>query len=498
MKYKVKILEEPFNLESEEHDILPRASTVLVTTTDNEGETKEEKYGFVDREEVYSLIDSGQKINLNHCYIAGFSLSEYRKRKGLDGSVSINLCDARNAFFDTGESFERAIGREIYPDKNVSSYKNVDFIGANFGDGDIDFSYAKFGKGNVKFGDVKFGDGNIVFIGTEFGKGEVYFSIAKFGDGNVDFRWANFGDGDVLFNFVNFGKGKVHFSGAKFGELYFVVPKFGEIEILFDWTYFGMVKFSNLNIFEKENGQTNRVTIVFSNCIFKDSVDMQYVECNELRIYNCTIEKIVKLQGLKVNRFSLTDTINFGQIFIRWKEEKLSEVLTGESAQDKADQLVMLKENFHSIGRYDDEDMAYVEYRRSKRKATCEEVRKEKGYKKISGIYKYFLVSMDWLIDWLSMYATNPWRVASRMAVFFTVFTGIYLLFPELIIKSDKISQPYFWKCISYSIATFLTIGYGNITPLTWVAVVLSGFEGFLGVFLTALFTVAFARKVLR
>jgi len=82
MKYEVQLLESvPFTVESgkQEYEILPRASTVVVKTIDDKGKTTRKKYGFVEREEIYSLVETGQTINLNHCYIAGFSLKEYKQ-----------------------------------------------------------------------------------------------------------------------------------------------------------------------------------------------------------------------------------------------------------------------------------------------------------------------------------------------------------------------------------------------------------------------------------
>ncbi len=49
-----------------------------------------------------------------------------------------------------------------------------------------------------------------------------------------------------------------------------------------------------------------------------------------------------------------------------------------------------------------------------------------------------------------------------------------------------------------YSAITFLTIGYGDIYPSSPALRIASGIEGFLGLFLMAVFTVSFMRKVLR
>ena len=48
-----------------------------------------------------------------------------------------------------------------------------------------------------------------------------------------------------------------------------------------------------------------------------------------------------------------------------------------------------------------------------------------------------------------------------------------------------------------HSAITFFTIGYGDVYPVG-LSRVISGLEGFMGVFMMSYFTVAFVRKVLR
>ena len=48
-----------------------------------------------------------------------------------------------------------------------------------------------------------------------------------------------------------------------------------------------------------------------------------------------------------------------------------------------------------------------------------------------------------------------------------------------------------------FSIITFTTIGYGDYAPRGWLRWA-AGPEGFLGLFLMAVFTVSFARKFIR
>jgi hypothetical protein len=54
-----------------------------------------------------------------------------------------------------------------------------------------------------------------------------------------------------------------------------------------------------------------------------------------------------------------------------------------------------------------------------------------------------------------------------------------------------------FLQSFYHSAITFFTIGYGDVYPVG-VSRIISGIEGFMGVFMMSYFTVAFVRKVLR
>ena len=516
MKYEVYFLEGvPFEVEPDKYyyTVLPRSSTVLVKTIDDKQNYSEKRYGFADLQEIYKLIDEGKEINLNHTYVGGFSLEDYRINRNLDkySPILLNLSEARNAFFDNGGSLEKAMGRESYPKKDVPGYKSVDFSGAQFdegnvyffktqfGEGNVNFSYAQFGKGDVHFSGVQFSEGDVSFSRVQFDEGNMYFLNAQFGEGDVNFSYAQFGKGGVYFREAQFSKGNVDFSYAQFGKgsVLFLGTQFGKgnVNFLRTWLGKGSVSISFINNTDEKLEKEFETTITFSSCVFREHTNMYNIKCKSLIIENCIIEKTLNLESLTANELSLKNTKNLGQIFIRWKEDKVQKILSGDTEKDRADQFLMLKENYHAIGRYDEEDEAYVEYKRCQWKARHAELSKEKKWlQKIKFLF-------HWLekifFDLMGQYGTSPRNVAYSMGVVFAAFTTLYCTMPSLLITNGG-TQPSRTECISYSIATFLTIGYGNITPAHKLAVILSGVEGFAGVFLIAYFTVAFARKVLR
>ena len=101
----------------------------------------------------------------------------------------------------------------------------------------------------------------------------------------------------------------------------------------------------------------------------------------------------------------------------------------------------------------------------------------------------------------MGLYATNPARVLISMVIGYLLFTVIYILmiyFSNADILSTTSDQlGVVARSFYHSAITFITIGYGDHYPVG-AARIVSGVEGFIGVFLMAYFTVAFVRKVLR
>jgi hypothetical protein len=239
-----------------------------------------ELLGYHEPDEIYKLIDEGQKINLDNCYINKFSLNEYRKLRGLDSKqvVTIKGFTARNAFFDTQSVFDFSyaafVENEFSIEKawvmkgkmhfNYSSFNgiNLNFSNVHFKDGNFDFAnvridtgntnfkntifatgkkdfqYTDFGKGNKTFTNLEFNNGDVSFINTLFNEGDVSFKVARWGSGKVDFHYAKFGDGDKTFEQAEFGNGPVDFRTVEFGtgKVNFNRTEFGNGDVSFEGT----------------------------------------------------------------------------------------------------------------------------------------------------------------------------------------------------------------------------------------------------------------------
>jgi len=334
---------------------------------------------------------------------------------------------------------------------------------AQFGDGEIDFSEAQFGDGEIDFFLTQFGDADIFFCRTRFGDGVVRFNDSKFGKGVVYFRLAKFGNGIILFGGALFGDGEIDFKGSEVDTIDF-----------------------------KVNNLKNPVRLVFKSC-------------NSISFSKVNIYDILTISNIK-KCITFTDVHIFGKMEIDWDENNLDILInnqTDTTLKEKAYQFRMLKENYRNLGWYDEEDKAYVEFKKCMLKHEQEEAYKAPLlliFPKlcINRIKKF--IQQD-----IGLFGTSPKRVIATMFFSVSFFSLIYfflqlLNYPILhgdVLKNINIFGKFKYS-IYHSVVTFLTIGYGDIQPCNTLGIILSGIEGFIGLFLMAYFTVAFVRKILR
>lgn len=223
-----------------------------------------------------------------------------------------------------------------------------------------------------------------------------------------------------------------------------------------------------------------------SNCIIKDMVDLK-----------------PGFSAVQVKELNLSGARNLGRIFIDWKLNNVKDLILSQketNSLEKAEQFRLLKEDFNANGQYDDEDSAYVQFKRQELRHFRE--KKTGGSEKVW--YGWFAFYFQKLVyDRMGLYATSPVRVLASMLIIYLCFSLIYMLLPFFLDTaihtglSDPEPMGRLATSMYFSAITFFTIGYGDYYPygfIRWIASI----EGFTGVFMMSYFVVAFVRKMLR
>lgn len=547
--YTVEILNEPVSFET-----ISYLNSVKVSEYSAQKKIREHKLGYLTKEDVYFNILKGYSINIDLAYIKDFSLAEYRALNNLAPSekIVISGISSRFAFFDCDSiiDFSHAVFEEevsfkesIFPHGSLSfqhaefisdkidfseckfhshktTFENARFTGkeltfehAHFNGDGVSFVNAAFKADEVNFKRVNFGNARVKFHFAEFGEGNKLFERIRvngslfdfrrviFGSGKVDFRRAMFGNGYVTFEESEIVEGKLTFRMAHFegGDLSFRRVDFGKDEANFDH-----VDFSNRSI-TFEGAEVSLLSI--SNSFVRGNLDLRIKRAEKINLsdsylYSITDLNFQKNESLKM--LSLAGVRNLGKIIISWNENNVKELIerAGGTSLEIANQFNILKSNFSVNGQYNDEDFAYLYFKRHEHKHL-----KERALSKAGSLRKPFVhlgyASRLLVFDKIGLYATNPARVLLSMLIAIFFFASIYVLFHVLGIgdivnsvdASDKLDL--IDKSLYHSAVTFFTIGYGDFYPTSFNRLI-SAMEGWTGVFLMSYFTVAFVRKILR
>ena len=143
---------------------------------------------------------------------------------------------------------------------------------------------------------------------------------------------------------------------------------------------------------------------------------------------------------------------------------------------------LLLKNNFHSIGRYDDESWAFKKEKDMERKGSC-----------------HFNTLHKWLwscfLNGLFGYGEQPVKVIISAIIIILIFTFLFMGsgISSSIIGSSTSKK--FLDCVYFSVITFTTLGYGDFRPLEGWGRLFSGTEAFIGALMMALFVYTFARR---
>jgi hypothetical protein len=452
------------------------------------------------------------------------------------GKVSFKGC-----FFGKGKViFSNTLFRDGNIEFNNSVFGEGDFLFKNaiVKDGIKDFQDIQFGNGEVSFANTEFNNGELLFINTRFNSGrfdfkvtriiggkvdfhysvfgdcEITFERTEFGNSKVDFRTVDFGSGRVNFNRSVFGNGEINFEGAssKAGKIQFKKATMGsgqkdfnlmemeETDISFEKTEFGD---GAVNFYE-----SSFKTLSLKSCHLNVYFDFRLKKADLLDLSDTIARDIIDLEPydfpVAIKTFDISGMRLIGKLYISWKLNNCERsVLSqeGTTLGQKAEQFRILKENFNDTGKYEDEDNSYVMFKRYEAKSWLASQEEKGGIKRYSAYLPY---SFQWLVyDKIGLYATAPSRVLTSVVIFW-IFFGLTYFFIDLsglgktvssVGNPDSLSP--FLQSFYHSAITFFTIGYGDVYPMG-LSRIISGLEGFIGVFMMSYFTVAFVRKVQR
>ena len=169
---------------------------------------------------------------------------------------------------------------------------------------------------------------------------------------------------------------------------------------------------------------------------------------------------------------------------------------------------LLLKNNFHSIGRYEDESWA---------------LKKEKDMERKS--YFHFKSLHKWLwsclLNGIFGYGEKPERVIFSAIAIIIIFAFVFMNFGidanpqldtipkynilnelfmgirygDLLIRLKDISLEQIKNCLYFSTVTFTTLGLGDFRPVEGWGRIFVGIEAFIGALMMALFVYTFARR---
>ena len=551
--YSIEVVDKPFVLENG----IELEQTAKITFSDINNNLIERKdYGVIDIDNIYESIYNGDSVDVSQCLVRNFSLPSYRVKYKLKANQRIDLIDftANNALFESDRTVDFSLanfkGKKADFSNTHFGSGNLSFLKAEFGDFPVSFSGTSYSEGNNNFQYAKFNNGKVSFENATFENGNLSFVNTYFGDGNVSFKNVHFGNGDVSFAFASFNKGNITFDKSIFNgdEISFSKVDFGSGKIDFRRVHFGdgdinfeeislasgnklvfrrsnfgasSVTFREANItgssvdFEEatfKNGKLNffkinaeKISLV--DCVLNCYVDLRIDTCYNIDLTQSIVQNIVDLNPgvtkMEIRELNLTGVRNMGDIFISWEENDVLQLICNQTKTnhiEKAEQFRLLKEEFRDTGRYIDEDIAYVYFKRYELKGQWD-IAKQKGIISKLLFVPNFLFQRI-VFDWIGLYATNPFRVLFSIVIVNFIFSFIYTFFYSIsnyltcmdpsVDFVEKLSGNLYFSAI-----TFFTVGYGDCSPVGLFKL-LSPIEGFIGVFLMSYFTVAFVRKILR
>ena len=216
-------------------------------------------------------------------------------------------------------------------------------------------------------------------------------------------------------------------------------------------------------------------TLSFRNGKVFGTVDI--ITAGDIDLSDCIILGSLSIRD-GFRKLELENSKIYGQVDVNW--DYLSDSYYMHLYKPNEQTFRMLKENYSRIGRYDEEDSSYVEYKNR-------HVRRDNHFNLRHRLEKLFGL--------VGGYGTSPISIGIAMIAAVFLFALVYTFIPG--IEFNGISLP-FLDSLYLSTMTFLTMGPAEFIPSNEITRTVIVIEGFTGLFSMFYFTLAFARKILR
>lgn len=499
------------------------------------------RYEVVNTEKLYETIYKGVPLALDQVCIEGFSIEEYRKKYGfgkediveikVDYIINSIFCGKNGIAADFSWCKMIAVDAEagIMLDDNIFYYGKVDFSYSDIGNVDFSMKGCRFINCNMYFGQTVFGNKGIYFDRTEFGdeKCEVVFSGTDFGEeGEVSFDYMKRINGSVEFYDCNFGAKHLSFAYMDCPEAQF---SFWEVEtppmtVDFVDSVVRMILMYKANV----NGLLDFRISQAEHIVIQESVirDCVLLGNQGYKNYTCyCLKKSTLLGRLRIqNKFS--KHLFHKQLQYVYDPIQDEIVLCPTSATDKANQLIILSENYQNEGESDNADAAYVLSKRYRSVGRVHDVwtdyaavgrTEEYGKSIIKKSWAYFTItirllsaSIAWVFEKLFLdilcgnYATKPSKFLVWILGIVMGFAWIYSYCIGISSTNFQIEGTLYqtmnaWNTAwIYSLQVFLQIESGDLVPKILSAYYLTVVEKIIGLSMFSVFVVSYTRKVIK
>ena len=360
-------------------------------------------------------------------------------------------------------------------------FRDVHFNGSTFVK-NAKFSYATF-KEQAKFFAVRF-KGDVKFDESNFQGGSNFFSVIFYAEadysrstfeGNTEFINITF-KGDVLFS-----RG-VFESGPKF-YITIIEPNKKELKTVFEGlANFQGVVFKDAPIFD---GAIFKSNVVFSRASFptRSRLFLKVTNGNKLLLDGSLLENIFLELDLGENVMISLNDVTLRNTKIK-RKEIFNRILQEQEKKftEAKEVYLLLKNNFHSIGRYEDESWAFKKEKDMERKSYCH----------FKSLHKWL---WSCFLNGVFGYGERPVRVIMSAISIILIFTFLFMSSGISNTDVGGFTSKKFLDCVYFSTVTFTTLGYGDFRPLEGCGRVFAGTEAFIGALMMALFVYTFARR---